>query len=285
MENRMEYRRFGPIEREVAVIGQGTWYLDSGDRGSAIAALRRGLDLGLTHLDTAEMYGSGAAEKLVAEAIEGRRDEVFLVSKVLPQNASRNGTIAACDRSLARMATDRLDCYLLHWRGRHPLDETITAFEKLKGTGKILSWGVSNFDVADLEEALSVAGEGNLVCNQVLYHLEERAIEHAVIPWCEKHGVAVVAYSPFGHGRFPGPRTAGGRVLNRIAVDHGATVQQVALRFLTRQTALFAIPKASSLEHVAENAGAANLDLSQAEIDRIDEAFPRGSRPEYLPML
>jgi diketogulonate reductase-like aldo/keto reductase len=165
------------------------------------------------------------------------------------------------------------------------LEETITAFEQLKRTGKILSWGVSNFDVPDLKEALSVAGEGNLVCNQVLYHLEERAIEHGVIPWCEKHGVAVVAYSPFGHGRFPGPRTAGGGVLNRIAVDHGVTVRQVALRFLTRQTSLFAVPKASSLEHVAENAGAANLDLSQAEIERIDEAFPCGSRPEYLPML
>jgi diketogulonate reductase-like aldo/keto reductase len=285
MENRMEHRRFGPTERVVAVIGQGTWYLDGGHRGSAIAALRRGLDLGLTHLDTAEMYGSGAAEELVGEAIEGRRDEVFLVSKVLPQNASRNGTIAACDRSLARMATDRLDCYLLHWRGRHPLEETITAFEQLKRAGKILSWGVSNFDVPDLEEALNVAGEGNLVCNQVLYHLEERAIEHAVIPWCEKHGVAVVAYSPFGHGRFPGPRNAGGRVLDRIAVEHGATVRQVALRFLTRQTSLFAIPKASSLEHLAENAGAANLGLSQAEIKSIDEAFPRGSRPESLPML
>ena len=285
MKNRMEHRRFGPTKREVAVIGQGTWYLDGGHRGSAIAALRRGLDLGLTHLDTAEMYGSGAAEELVAEAIDGRRDDVFLVSKVLPQNASRSGTIAACDRSLARMATDRLDCYLLHWRGRHPLEETITAFEQLKRTGKILSWGVSNFDVPDLKETLSVAGEGNLVCNQVLYHLEERAIEHAVIPWCEKHGVAVVAYSPFGHGHFPGPRTAGGRALNRIAVDHGATVRQVALCFLTRQTSLFAVPKASSLEHVAENAGAANLDLSQAEIERIDEAFPCGSRPEYLPML
>ena len=285
MKNRMEHRRFGPTKREVAVIGQGTWYLDDGHRGSAIAALRRGLDLGLTHLDTAEMYGSGAAEELVAEAIDGRRDDVFLVSKVLPQNASRNGTIAACDRSLARMATDRLDCYLLHWRGRHPLEETIAAFEQLKRTGKILSWGVSNFDVPDLEEALSVAGEGNLVCNQVLYHLEERAIEHGVIPWCEKHGVAVVAYSPFGHGHFPGPRTAGGRALNRIAVDHGATVRQVALCFLTRQTSLFAVPKASSLEHVAENAGAANLDLSQAEIERIDEAFPCGSRPEHLPML
>jgi diketogulonate reductase-like aldo/keto reductase len=281
----MEQRHFGPAPREVAVIGQGTWYLDSADRGSAVAALRRGLDLGLTHIDTAEMYGSGAAEELVAEAISGRRADVFLVSKVLPQNASRSGTIAACDRSLARLGTDRLDCYLLHWRGRYPLEETIAAFEQLKKTGKILAWGVSNFDVPDLEEALSVGGAGNLVCNQVLYHLEERAIEHAVIPWCEKHGVAVVGYSPFGHGSFPGPRSTGGRVLHQIAADHQATVRQVALRFLTRGTSLFAVPKASSPEHVAENAGAANLDLSQAEIARIDEAFPLGSRPSHLPML
>src|SRR6202795_2289870 len=239
MKNRMEHRRFGPTEREVAVIGQGTWYLDGGHRGSAVAALRRGLDLGLTHIDTAEMYGSGAAEELVAEAISGRRADVFLVSKVLPQNASRSGTIAACDRSLARLGSDRLDCYLLHWRGSHPLDETITAFEQLKQQGKILSWGVSNFDVRDLESALKIAGEGNLVCDQVLYHLEERAIEHTVIPWCERHRVAVVAYSPFGHGRFPGPRTTGGRLLNQIAAAHKATVRQVALRFLPRRPALF----------------------------------------------
>ena len=231
------------------------------------------------------MYGSGAAEELVAEAVSGRRDDVFLVSKVLPQNASRSGTIAACDRSLARLGSDRLDCYLLHWRGRHPLEETIAAFEQLKKTGKILSWGVSNFDVPDLEEALSVGGAGNLVCNQVLYHLEERAIEHAIIAWCEKHGVAVVGYSPFGHGSFPGPRSTGGRVLHQIAADHQATARQVALRFLTRRTSLFAVPKASSPEHVAENAGAASLDLSQAEIARIDEAFPLGSRPSHLPML
>ena len=281
----MEQRHFGPAPREVAVIGQGTWYLDSADRGSAIAALRRGLDLGLTHIDTAEMYGSGAAEELVAEAISGRRADVFLVSKVLPQNASRSGTIAACDRSLARLGSDRLDCYLLHWRGRYPLEETIAAFEQLKKTGKILSWGVSNFDVPDLEEALSVGGAGNLACNQVLYHLEERAIEHTVVPWCEKHCVAVVGYSPFGHGSFPGPRSTGGRVLHQIAAHHQATVRQVALRFLTRRTSLFAVPKASSPEHVAENAGAANLDLSQAEIAKIDEAFPLGSRPSHLPML
>jgi diketogulonate reductase-like aldo/keto reductase len=187
----MERRRFGSTKREIAVIGQGTWYIENG--APAIAALRRGFDLGMTHIDTAEMYGSGAAEEVVAEAIAGRRDEIFLVSKVLPQNASRRGTILACDGSLARLNTDRLDCYLLHWRGQHPLEDTIAAFEELKSAGKILSWGVSNFDLPDLEDVRKIAGEGNLVCNQVLYHLEERAIEHAVIPWCEKRGVAVVA--------------------------------------------------------------------------------------------
>ena len=282
----MERRRFGSTQREVAVIGQGTWSIDRADHASAIAALRRGLDLGMTHIDTAEMYGSGAAEELVAEAIFGRRDEVFLVSKVVPQNASRSGTIAACDHSLARLGTDRLDCYLLHWRGQHPLEGTIAAFEELKLSGKILSWGVSNFDVSDLETVLEIAGEGRLVCNQVLYHLEERAIEHAVIPWCEKHGVAVVAYSPFGHGRFPGPRTTtGGGVLKEIAAAHQATVRQVALRFLVRHSSLFAVPKASNPKHSAENAGNADMCLTEAELARIDAAFPLGPRPTWLPVL
>ena len=205
----MERRPFGPTQREVQVIGQGTWYNDNEDPAATIDALRRGVDLGMTHIDTAEMYLSGAAEDLVAEAIAGRRDEVFLVSKVLPQNASRSGTIAACERSLTRLETDRLDCYLLHWRGDYPLKETFEAFEQLRSEGKILSWGVSNFDVPDLEEALRIAGAGRIACNQVLYHLQERAIEHAVLPWCEEHGVAVVAYSPFGHGDFPG-RAPGG---------------------------------------------------------------------------
>jgi diketogulonate reductase-like aldo/keto reductase len=281
----MERRRLGTTKTEVPVIGQGTWYIDNADRRSAIAALRRGLDLGLTHIDTAEMYGSGAAEEVVAEAIAGRREEVFLVSKVLPQNASQKGTLAACERSLARLRTDHLDCYLLHWPGRHPLGETIAAFEHLKLAGKISSWGVSNFDVPDLERVIQIAGEGNLACNQVLYHLQERAIEHAVIPWCERHNVAVVAYSPFGHGQFPTPRTSGGRVLKQIADAHQATLRQVALRFLVRRSMLFAIPKAASLEHITENAGAGDLHLTEAEISQIDQAFPLGSRPDYLPML
>jgi diketogulonate reductase-like aldo/keto reductase len=279
----MERRRFGSTTGEVAVVGQGTWYLDRGDRGAAVAALRRGLDLGMTHIDTAEMYGD--AEEVIAEGLTGRRDDAFLVSKVLPEHATLKGTIAACERSLARLRTDRLDAYLLHWAGRHPLADTIAAFEQLRRDGKILSWGVSNFDVHELEEARVIAGDGRIACNQVLYHLEERAIEHAVIPWCEKHGVAVVGYSPFGHGRFPGPRTRGGGVLQEIAAAHGATPRQVGLRFLVRRPALFTIPKAGRPDHVAENAGAGGLQLTQAELARIDEAFPLGPRPRELPTL
>jgi diketogulonate reductase-like aldo/keto reductase len=282
----MERSPFGPTMREVAAIGQGTWYIDEADPEPAIAALRRGLDLGMTHIDTAEMYGSGAAEKLVGAAIAGRRDEVFLVSKVLPQNASRHGTVSACERSLARLKTDRLDCYLLHWRGPHPLEDTLAAFEQLRADGKVLSWGVSNFDAVDLDEVSRIAGPGHPACNQVLYHLRERAIEQAVLPWCEEHGVAVVAYSPFGHvGGFPAPRTAGGRVLKEIADRHHATPRQAALRFLVRRPSLFAIPKASNAEHAEENAGAAALELSEAELARIDAAFPLDPRPRPLPML
>src|SRR3954463_3556424 len=211
----MQQRPFGAGGASVAVIGQGTWNIDVGDRAAAIAALRGGLDDGMTHIDTAEMYGE--AEPLVAAAIGGRRDEVFLVSKVLPSNASRRGTIVACERSLKRLRTDRLDCYLLHWSGSYPLADTVAAFEDLVASGKIRAWGVSNFDVDDLDELLAVAGEGKIACNQVLYHLKERAIEHAVVPWCERHGVAVVAYSPFGHDDFPAPSSAGGKLLQDIA--------------------------------------------------------------------
>ena len=281
----MEHRGFGLSKREVPLIGQGTWDLEHDDRALAIAALRRGLDLGMTHIDTAEMYGSGRVEEIVGEAIAGHRHEVFLVSKVLPENASRRGTLAACEGSLARLRTDRLDGYLLHWRGQHPLAETIAAFEQLEREGKILAWGMSNFDVADLEETWTIAGEGGFLCNQVLYHLNERAIEHAVLPWCEIHGIAVVGYSPFGHGRFPGPRTNGGRVLQRIAAAHRATPRQVALRFLARRPSLFAIPKASRPEHSAENAGGGDLQLTDAELAQIAAAFPLGRRPRELPML
>ena len=279
----MQSRIFGKGGPSVSVIGQGTWYLDHGDRKRAIAALQRGLDLGMTHIDTAEMYGD--AELVIADAIAGRRDEVFLVSKVLPSNASRRGTITACERSLKRLKTDRLDCYLLHWRGSYPLEDTVAAFEDLVKSGKIKSWGVSNFDADDLDEILEVAGEGRIVCNQVLYHLKERAIEHAVTPWCEKHGVAVVAYSPFGHDDFPDARSKGGAVLAKIAEARRATPRQVALSFLTRATTVFAIPKASSADHAAENAAAGDLVLTKEDISALDAAFPRGPKPRSLPML
>jgi len=281
----MELRCFGDTGRQVPVIGQGTWYDEDEDRATAVAALRRGFDLGMTHIDTAEMYLSGTAEEWVAEAIQGRRNEAFLVSKVLPSNASRRGTVAACERSLARLRTGHLDCYLLHWRGSHPLEETVAAFEALKRDGKILSWGVSNFDVSDLEELKAITGHSGPACNQVLYHLSERAIEHAVLPWCERHRAAVVAYSPFGHARFPGPRTPGGRVLQEIAGAHKATPHQVALRFLLRSDAVFAIPKASNQEHAEENAGAGDLRLTDDEFRRLDKAFPPGAAPRRLPML
>ena len=265
------------------VIGQGTWYIDHGDRKSAVAALRRGIDLGMTHIDTAEMYGD--AELVIADAIAGKRDHVFLVSKVLPSNASRRGTIAACERSLKRLKTDRLDCYLLHWRGSYPLGDTVAAFDELVASGKIRSWGVSNFDTDDLHEMLAVSGKGKIACNQVLYHLQERAIEHAVIPWCEQHGVAVVAYSPFGHNEFPSPRSKAGELLQTIAEAHGASPRQVALSFLTRRPSVSAIPKASSVEHAADNAAAGKLTLNENEITVLDKAFPRGPKPRGLPML
>jgi diketogulonate reductase-like aldo/keto reductase len=280
----LKQKKFGSNNPGVSVIGQGTWYLDRGDRKAAVAALRRGIETGMTHIDTAEMYGD--AELVIADAIAGLpREKLFLVSKVLPSNASRRGTITACERSLKRLKTDHLDCYLLHWRGSYPFEETVAAFDELVASGKIRSWGVSNFDADDLDELLDVAGEGKIACNQVLYHLQERAIEHAVIPWCEEHGVAVVAYSPFGHNDFPSARSRSGEVLQTIADAHKATPRQVALAFLTRAASVLAIPKASSAEHAAENAGAGDLKLSDAEIAALDKAFPRGPKPRGLPML
>jgi diketogulonate reductase-like aldo/keto reductase len=279
----LRQQKFGFGGPQVPVIGQGTWYIDRGNRKAAVAALRRGVDLGMTHIDTAEMYGD--AELVVAEAIAGRRDDIFLVSKVLPSNASRRGTVTACERSLKRLKTDRLDCYLLHWRGSYPLSETVAAFEELIGAGKIKSWGVSNFDTDDLNEMLAVAGKGKIACNQVLYHLQERAIEHAVIPWCAQHNVAVVAYSPFGHSDFPSPRSKAGEVLGEIAKAHGASPRQIALSFLTRDSSVFAIPKASSEEHAADNAAAGQLVLGSDDVAELDKAFPRGPKPRGLPML
>jgi diketogulonate reductase-like aldo/keto reductase len=277
-------RPFGETGHEVAVIGQGTWKMEKRDRARSIEALRKGLDLGMTHIDTAEMYGSGDTEEIVGEAIRGRRDEVFLVSKVMPQNASRAGTVRACEQSLRRLGVERLDCYLLHWPGRHPLEETFAAFDQLVAAGKIASWGVSNFDEADLQQALSIAGEGRIACNQVLYHLQERAIEHAVLPFCRQHAIAVVGYSPFGQDAFPSPARAGGRELARIAAAHDATPRQVALAFLVREPGTFTIPKSSDSDHVAENARAGAIHLSAADLAALDQAFPIGRR-RGLPML
>ena len=271
----MQTRKLGGVGQEIGVVGQGTWQLGA-DRAGAIAALRRGLELGMDHIDTAEMYKG--AEEVIAEAFVGRRAQIFLVSKVLPQNASRKGTLAACEQSLRRLQTDHLDVYLLHWRGEHPLAETVAAFEELEQAGKIRAWGVSNFDMEDLEELAELAPAGRPVCNQVLYHLEDRSIERAVLPWCEERGVAVVGYTPFGGSRFPGPRNAGGRVLEEVAVVHGATARQIALAFLSRCASLFTIPKAARVAHTVENARAGEIALSADEIARIDAAFDGGLR-------
>jgi diketogulonate reductase-like aldo/keto reductase len=278
-------RTFGPTGRAVPVVGHGTWQLEEDDRRSAIAAIRRAIELGAIHIDTAELYGRGRVEEMVAEALAGGlRDKVYLASKVLPENASFDGTIAACERSLRRLATDRLDLYMLHWRGRHPLEETFRAFERLRAAGKVLAWGVSNFDTDDLDEAIAVAGEGRIACNQVLYHLKNRTIEHGVLPWCERHHVALVAYSPFGCGDFPSPDSAGGRVLASIAQARGVTAHAVALAFLCRRPAVFSIPKSAHPERVAANCAAGALALDADEIARIDQAFPTG-RWRGLPSL
>jgi len=275
----MEQRPFGWTGVSVPVIGQGTWEMEH-NRIASIAAIRRGLDLGMTHIDTAEMYGNGKVEEIVGEAIAGRRHEIFLVSKVWPGNASRQGTIDACERSLRRLRLEYLDCYLLHWRSTHPLAETIAAFERLVQAGKIRRWGISNFDERGVEEAVRIAGPHRVACNQVMYHLQERTIEHAVLPACMRHGIAVVAYSPFGKGRFRSHRT-----LEEIARVRGATPRQVALRFLVRDANVFTIPKAAEVSHVEDNAGAGTLQLAEEDIRRIDAAFP-ARRPwrRYLPM-
>jgi len=259
--------------------------MERDDRTRAIAALRKGLDLGMIHVDTAELYGGGDVETLVGEAIAGRRDEVFLVSKVLPEHATYEGTLRACETSLRRLRTDRLDSYLLHWPGPHPLAETIRAFERLERDGKIRSWGVSNFDVEELEEALAIAGPGRIACNQVLYHLDERGIEAAVLPWCARHSVAPVAYSPFGAGRFPSERTARGRVLAEVARARAATPHQVALAFLLRHRCMLTIPKAGRVEHVVELAGAGDLTLRDHEVKRLEAAFPAPTGRRPLPTL
>jgi len=277
-------RRFGPLPDEVPIVGQGTWQMgDPRDRRAEVEALRAGIAAGLTHIDTAELYGP--AEDLVAEAIRGlpRRD-LFLVSKVLPQHATAAGTIRACEASLRRLGTDYLDVYLLHWRGSHPLAETLGALEELVAQGKIRALGVSNFDVADLEEAREHLGRAPIACNQVLYHLGQRHIDGGLVDYCAEHDIAVVGYSPFGHGRFAAPSSKGGRALAAVAARHGATPRQVALAFLCREPPLFTIPKASSAEHARENAGALGLRLTAEDIAEIDAAFPV-QRQGDLPMI
>lgn len=279
-------RPFGPLPDRVPVVGQGTWIMgDAKNRGTEVATLRAGIAAGATHIDTAELYGN--AEDLVGEAIKGlRREDLFIVSKVLPSNASAKGTIRACETALRRIGTSYLDVYLLHWRGSYPLEETFGAMERLIEQGKIRALGVSNFNVADLEEAESALGSGRIACNQVLYHLEERHIDGGLIDYCGKRNIAVVAYSPFGHGQFPRAASPEGRVLAEVAARVGATPRQVALAFLSRKAPLFTIPKASSVAHAQDNAGALTLKLAPADIQALDAAFPATpGEDDELPML
>jgi len=263
--------------RDVPVIGLGTWNMERDDRGEATRAIQRAIELGMSHVDTAEMYGNGKVEELLGTALQGRRERVFLVSKVLPSNATRAGVVRACERSLTRLRTDWLDVYLLHWRGDVPMAETFRGFEELRTSGKIRAWGVSNFDAKDLDEAHALVGDGAIACNQVLYHLEERTIEHGVLPWCEQHGVPVVAYSPLGQGDLPDEDSREGRVLTEIAARHGASLSQVALAFLIRRDSVLAIPKAARVAHVEDDAKAGALVLSESELAQIAAAFPVGS--------
>ncbi len=267
---------------DVPVLGQGTWYMgeDPRRRKAEADALRRGIDLGLTLIDTAEMYGNGGAEQLVGEAVAGRRDEVFLVSKVLPQNATLRGTITACERSLRRLGTDRIDLYLLHWRGGPALEETLAAFDQLLMAGKIRDWGVSNFDVSDMDELMRLPNGGRVATNQVLYNLTRRGIEYDLLPWCRDSGVSVMAYSPIEQGRLLKNET-----LVQIAARHGATPAQIALAWVLRETNVIAIPKAASIAHVEENRNALDVRLTSEDLTELDAAFPPPDGPQALEML
>jgi diketogulonate reductase-like aldo/keto reductase len=279
-------RAFGTGFPSVPIIGQGTWNvpLRGQARDEAIGALRDGVDLGMVHIDTAEMYGDGGAESLVGEAIAGLpREQLFLVSKVLPSNASYTGTIKACHASMKRMGVNYLDCYLLHWPGNIPIAETMRAFEKLIADGDIRALGVSNFGVDDLREAQAALKRERIACNQVLYHLGERSIEAHEIPFCREAGIATVAYTPFGRGNWRGG--AGATELERIAKAHGVTAHAVILAFLTRFELTFAIPKASNFAHVADNAAGGEFRLTADEIAAIDQAFPAQRRRGGLPTL
>ena len=283
----MTQRPFGWTGALVPVIGQGTWMIEGSAEAErrAADALRAGIDLGLTHIDTAEMYGSGRAEEIAGKAIAERRGEVFLVSKVLPSNASYEGTLRACERTLRCLGTDCLDLYLLHWESEHPIGETMRAMQRLIDDGLIRFAGVSNFDVDQVRAAQSALRHHKLASNQVLYHLGERGIERKLIPYCREQGIAVVAYTPFGREKFPKPLSPGGRVLAEIAQRQGRTVRQVILNFLTRLDGVFTIPKAGNLEHTRENAGGAGWALAPEDIAAIDRAFPAPTRDVPLAML
>jgi diketogulonate reductase-like aldo/keto reductase len=271
-----------PSGETIPALGQGTWHLGQGrhPRTDEIAALREGLDCGMTLVDTAELYGEGASEKLVGEAIDGRRDEVFLVSKVLPGHASRTGTFDACRTSLARLQTDRIDMYLLHWRGAAPLTETVAGFEDLREAGLIRHWGVSNFDIADLADLLRVPGGDAVQTDQVLYNLTRRGIEWDLLPWCAQNGLPIMAYSPIEQGRL-----VGHPVLRGIAVRHKATSAQIALAWVLSHKGVCAIPEAGTIQHVHQNRAALDIRLREDDVVELDSAFPPPSGPQPLEVL
>ncbi len=270
-----------PSGESVPQLGQGTWRMGESGRArkEEVAALKLGLDLGLTLIDTAEMYGNGGAEELVAEATRGRRDECFLVSKVLPENSTKAGTLAACARSLKRLNTDRIDLYLLHWRGEPGLEETLAGFEALTASGAIRYWGVSNFDVEDMEELSKLPGGAACASNQVLYNLRRRGIETGLLPWCRKRAMPIMAYSPFEQGRM-----LRDRVLTAVAIRHRATTAQIALAWVLRQGDMMVIPKASTEAHVRENRAALDIELTERDLAELAKAFPppKGRRPLEL---
>jgi diketogulonate reductase-like aldo/keto reductase len=271
-----------PSGEAVPQLGQGTWRMGETARArlEEVAALKLGLDLGMTLLDTAEMYADGIAEEIVAEAIEGRRDEVFLVSKVLPENASRAGTIKACERSLKRLKTDRIDLYLLHWRGRPPLAETLDAFLALQAAGAIRYWGVSNFDLEDMEELLALKGGRDCATNQVLYNLKRRGIEMGLLPWSREAGMPIMAYSPIEQGRLLRNST-----LISVAARHDATPAQIALAWVLRQKDMIVIPKAGSEAHVSQNRAALDIKLNREDFAELDRVFPAPKRLVPLELL
>jgi diketogulonate reductase-like aldo/keto reductase len=273
-----------PGGETVPALGQGTWYMGErhGDAAKEAAALRLGVDLGMTLIDTAEMYASGGAEQVVARAVSGIRDKVFIVSKVLPQNASRTGVPTACERSLQRLKTDRIDLYLLHWRGGHPLAETVAAFEALKAAGKIRYWGVSNLDTGDMNELQRVPGGAGCAANQVLYHPDSRGIEFDLLPWCAKQGIPVMAYSPLGHNV---RRLLGSSALQMVAKRHDATAAQVAIAWGMREGNVISIPKAADAGHVRENAAAVEVRLTDEDLAAIDAAHSPPRRKSALDLL